>query len=253
MIGRLARAEDEMDADEQGSATPPERRTLGGIALLASLPELLRAELEAACVWRRYRDGERLFEQGSAGDEVFFIAEGSVGIASPSATGREVSLARVDAGEMIGEMAAIDGLPRSASVFAVGDALVAVLPGDRFVALLEQNGAIALRLLRRLSSMVRNAGARVVELASIDATHRVYAELLRLARPDAASPDLWTVDPLPPLRELAASAGTTRELVNNALNTLYPQGLVRRRGKTLYLLDKAALEAAVLAGDAAQG
>jgi hypothetical protein len=59
----------------------------------------------------------------------------------------------------------------------------------------------------------------------------------------------YQIKPLPPLRELAASAGTTRELVNNALNTLYPQGIVRRRGNTLYLLDKPALESAVNAAE----
>jgi CRP-like cAMP-binding protein len=238
-----------MGVDNQGPATPPGRRSLGGITLLAGVSSEQRAELEAACVWRRYRDGERLFEQGTIGDDVFFIVEGSVSIASPSVTGREVNLARVDVGETIGEMAAIDGLARSASVSAVGDALVAVLSADRFVALLEENGAISLRLLRRMSSMLRRTGARVVELSSIDATNRVYAELLRLAKPDAAGPDLWTVNPLPPLRELAASAGTTRELVNNALNSLYPEGLIRRRGKALYLLDRRALEEAVQASD----
>src|SRR5258707_32792 len=98
-----------------------------------------------------------------------------------------------------------------------------IMPVDRRtlggVARLKQNAEIAVELLRRLSAMVRHAGARVVELSSLDATNRVYAELLRLAKPDVASPDLWTVKPLPPLRELAASAGATRELVNNALNT----------------------------------
>jgi CRP-like cAMP-binding protein len=229
------------------SIAPVNRRTLEGVALLAGLTAKERVELETACVWRRYRPGERLFERGSFSDDVFFIVEGSVAIVSSSATGRDVSLARVGAGELIGERAAIDGLARSASVSAAEDSLVAVLPAARFVALLKQNGEIAVGLLRRLSAMVRHAGARVVELSSLDARKRVYAELLRLAEPDVASPDLWTVRPLPPLRELAASAGTTRELVNNALNTLYPMGLIRRRGNTMYLLDKPGLESVVAA------
>src|SRR5882724_6920593 len=228
---------------------PADRRTLAGVVVLGGLTAAERAELEAACIWRRYRHGERLFERGSSSNEVFFIVEGSVSIVSSSATGRDVSLARAGAGEVIGEMAAIDGLPRSASVAAAEDLLVAVLPAIRFVSLLEQNGEIAVKLLRRLSAMVRHAGARIVELSSLDATNRVYAELLRLAKPDAAGPDLWTVTPLPPLRELAASAGTTRELVNSALNALYPKGLIRRRGNTLYLLDKSALESVVRAAE----
>jgi CRP-like cAMP-binding protein len=232
---------------------PVDRRTLVGVTVLARLTATERTELETACIWRRYRPGERLFERGSSSDEVFFIIEGSVSIVSASATGRDVNLARAGAGEVIGEMAAIDGLPRSATVAAAGDSLVAVLPAPRFVDLLKRNGEIGVELLRRLSAMVRHTGARVVELSSLDATNRVYAELLRLAEPDAASPDLWSVKPLPPLRELAASAGTTRELVNTALNTLYPTGLIRRRGSTLYLLDRAAIQSLVSAAEDQKG
>ncbi len=242
-----------MNEPSEQPIMPVDRRTLDGVAVLEGLTATERAELEAACIWRRYRHGERQFERGSSSNEVFFIVEGSVSIVSASATGRDVSLARAGAGQVIGEMAAIDGLPRSASIAAAEDSLVAVLPATRFVALLRQNGEIAVELLRRLSGMVRHAGARVVQLSSLDATNRVYAELLRLAKPDVASPDLWTVKPLPPLRELAAGAGTTRELVNSALNTLYPTGLIRRRGNTLYLLDKSALESVVRVAEDKKG
>jgi CRP-like cAMP-binding protein len=245
----VAQIEGDMSEPGEQPVVPVDRRTLDGVAVLKGLAASERAELEGACIWRRYRHGERLFERGSSGNEVFFIVEGSVSIVSSSATGRDVSLARAGAGEVIGEMAAIDGLPRSASVSATEDSLVAVVPATRFVALLKQNGEIAVELLRRLSTMVRHASARVVELSSLDATNRLYAELLRLAKPDVASPDLWTVKPLPPLRELAASACTTRELANSALSALYPKGLIRRRGNTLYLLDKSALESVVRAGE----
>lgn len=238
-----------MSEPSEQTIMPVGRRTLDAVVVLEGLAASERAELEAQCIWRRYRPGERLFERGSSSNEVFFIVEGSVSIVSSSATGRDVGLARAGAGEVIGEMAAIDGLPRSASVAASEGSLVAILPATRFVALLKQNGDIAVELLRRLSSMVRHAGARVVELSSLDATKRVYSELLRLAQPDVASPDLWTVKPLPPLRELAEGAGTTRELVNNALNALYPKGLVRRRGSTLYILDRSALESVVSAAE----
>ncbi len=135
---------------------------------------------------------------------------------------------------------------------AAEDTIVGVLSAETFVDLLRHNGEVAVNLLRRLSSIVRNTGARVLELSSIDATTRVYAELLRLAKTDSSAPDLWAVKPLPPLRELAARASTTRELVNNALNRLYPSGLIRRRGKNLYLLDKQALEDIVGAIDGAE-
>src|SRR5262245_22386213 len=179
-----------MTEPRERPAIPFERRTLTGTAVLAVLTPAERVELEAACIWRRYRHGEHLFERGNSSNEVFFIVEGSVSIVSASATGRAVNLARAGAGEVIGEMAAIDGLPRSASVAAAEDSLVAVLPAARFVPLLERNGKIAVELLRRLSAMVRHTGARVVEMSTLDATNRVYDALLRQARSDAPSPDL---------------------------------------------------------------
>jgi DNA-binding transcriptional regulator YhcF (GntR family) len=53
---------------------------------------------------------------------------------------------------------------------------------------------------------------------------------------------LWTIKPLPPLRDIASQASTTRELVASAFNQLYPSGLIRRKGDALYIIDRAALE-----------
>jgi hypothetical protein len=66
--------------------------------------------------------------------------------------------------------------------------------------------------------------------------------LLRAARPDDAVPDLWVIKPMPPLRELASLSSTTQELVTSALNRLYPSGVIRRRGESLYIMDRPTLE-----------
>ncbi|MEE9195887.1 MAG: helix-turn-helix domain-containing protein, partial [Alphaproteobacteria bacterium] len=100
-------------------------------------------------------------------------------------------------------------------------------------------------LLRRLTAMVRMGDVRIMELSTLAATQRVYAELLRMARPDVAVPNLWVIHPLPPLREIASRISTTRETVARALSQLYPTGLVRRKGKSLYIPDRDKLEAAL--------
>jgi CRP/FNR family transcriptional regulator, cyclic AMP receptor protein len=224
-----------------------DRRSLAGVSLLRDLDGEERAALERQCVWRRYRLGERVFERGSDGRDVFFVVEGTVNIVGFSATGREITFATAQAGDTVGELAAIDEQPRSASVVASADSLLAVLPAEPFVELLRRHGEITFKLLRRLSTIVRRGDARVVELSSLQATQRVYAELLRLAKPDAAAPDLWTIKPLPTLRDLASQASTTRELVASALSQLYPSGLIRRKGDALYIIDRAALEEIVSA------
>ena len=226
---------------------PSEERSLAGITLLQGLDPEARAALEGQCAWRRYRPGERVFERGSAGREVFFLIHGALNVVSVSPLGREITFAAAQSGGIVGEMAAIDGQPRSASVVAVEESLVAVLPSEAFIALLESRGEIALQLLRQLSAFVRKSGNRVLELSAVKAINRVYGELLRLAEPEGAepegaAPDLWAIKPLPPLRELASQAGTTREVVTSALSKLYPSGLIRRKGTSLYILDRQALE-----------
>ena len=79
-------------------------------------------------------------------------------------------------------------------------------------------------------------------LKPLQAAQRVYAELLRMAQPEAAVPGLWVVRPLPPMHEIAGMTSTTRETVNRAISQLYPSGLLKRKGRNLYLMDRAKLE-----------
>lgn len=221
---------------------PSERRSIARVKLFSDLDSDERKALERDCSWRRYRAGERVFERGSQSSEVFFVVEGTVNIVSFSPTGREITFAELGAGETVGELAAIDGQLRSASVVATDDSLLAILPADLFIQLLKRNGEIAFTLLQRLSGIVRKGNAQVIEVSSVAATSRVYLELLKRAEQDSTVPTLWVIKPLPPIRELASAAGTTRELVSNTLNQLYPSGLIRRKGNNLYVMDRSALE-----------
>ena len=238
------------ESDEPRNETR-ERRSLAQVKLFSCLDADAREALERGCAWRRFRAGERVFERGSQSSEVFFIIEGAVNIVSFSSTGREITFAEVGAGETVGELAAIDGQPRSASVVATEDSLLAILPAGSFIELLKRNGEIAFTLLQRMSGIVRKGTDQVIQVSSVAATNRVYSELLKRAEQDPTVPDLWVVKPLPPIRELASTAGTTRELVSNALNQLYPSGLIRRKGSNLYVMDRSALEDLITAGSQA--
>ncbi len=221
--------------------------SLAGITLFEALDEAERRRLESHCTWRRYAAGETMLERGSESREVLFIVAGSVNILNVSLSGREVAFARLDAGDCFGELAAIDGEPRSATVVAAESTLVAVLPSARFIELLRAQAAVTFTLLQRLTGMVRTGDVRIMELSTLAATQRVYAELLRMARPDTAVPSLWVIHPLPPLREIASRISTTRETVARALSQLYPTGLVRRKGKSLYIPDRDKFEATLAA------
>src|SRR5690606_26757628 len=101
-----------------------------------------------------------------------------------SLTGREVVYASLDAGQCFGELAALDGRPRSASVVAEKPCLLAVMPSEKFVELLRNRVEVTFKVLQHLTSMVRSGDIRIMELSTLAASQRVYSELLRLAMPD---------------------------------------------------------------------
>lgn len=217
-------------------------RSLASIRLFEDLEPAERGRLERACQWRRYHLGERVFDHGSTSRDVYFVLTGAVNIVNFSPSGREVAFGQAVAGGSFGELAAIDGKPRSAIVVAREESFLARLDCQVFLDLLDRHAAVNIKLLRRLAQIIRQEDERIMELATLAASRRVFAELIRMAKPDAAVPDLWLVRPMPPLHEVAARVGTSRETVSRALAELYPTGLIRRKDRNLYLMDKAALE-----------
>ncbi len=228
-------------------------RSLAGIALLADLDEAERRRLAERCQWRRYASGQSILERGGASREVLFIAEGSVHIVNYSASGREIAYATLVAGDCFGELAAIDGQPRSASVVAAEPTLVAILSAERFLELLKVRVEVTFRMLSRLAAMVRSGDVRIMELSTLAATQRVFTEILRMAKPDPAGTGLYVIHPLPPLREVASRVSTTRETVARALSQLYPSEVIRRKGRSLYIMDRAKLESMLAEMERQQG
>ncbi len=217
-------------------------RTLRTFSLLEGLSEAELKALEGRCRWRIYEKGQTILDKGATSRDVFFVLRGSVAVVTFSPTGKEVTLATVKPGESFGELAAIDEQPRSASVTAIEKSELCIMPPDTFVELVRTNAAVSFHLMQRMARLVRQSGLRIMELSTLQAAQRVYAELLRMAQPEAAVPGLWVVRPLPPMHEIAGMTSTTRETVNRAISQLYPSGLLKRKGRNLYLMDRSKLE-----------
>jgi CRP/FNR family cyclic AMP-dependent transcriptional regulator len=224
------------------TATPDVGRRLSEFALFADLEESERKSIEQRCHKRTYARNETILDKGSQSREVFFVLKGAVSVITFSPAGREITLAAVKAGDFFGELAAIDGQPRSASVSAIEKTEIAIMPPELFNELIRTRAIVSFRLLERLARMVRASGVRILELSTLQAAQRVYAELLRMAQPDAAVPGLWVVRPLPPMHEIASMTSTTRETVNRAVSQLYPSGLLKRKGRNLYIMERTKLE-----------
>ena len=210
---------------------------LSRVSLFSGLAADALREIEGRCTWTRYVSGEQVFDRESDTLDVYFVIDGAVRILNNAADDREVALADVLAGNYFGELAAIDGMKRSARVVATKDSLLASLDGPSFLVLMRDHPDIALRVLERLTRIVRNLDSRVSQLSTQSEQQRIWGELLRLAEPDAAKADSWHIPDLPNHKEIAAWAGTSREQVAQAIGELARDGIVRRKTMGLVICD----------------
>lgn len=221
---------------------------LGRFELFGGLPADAIRDIEQQCTWRRLAVGEQVFDRNSDTLDVYFVVEGSVRILTQVGD-CEVPLADVVAGNYFGELAAIDGLPRSARVVATRDVLLASLDRESFLACLIRYPRIGVRVLERMSRIIRTLDQRVTQLSTQGESQRVIGELVRLAEPDPARPDGWHIPDLPNHKEIASWAGTTREAVAQTIGDLARHGVVRRRSMGLVICDWGRLQ--VMAKDVA--
>lgn len=131
--------------------------TLASVDLFSSLDKKELRHLANSCQERKYAAGSVLIQQGSTGAGLFVITEGHVKITQEVDPDRAiVELATAGAGDVLGEMALLDDLPRSATVTAVEDVTALLLPIWDFRAVMRNNPDIALKLLARLTHRLRN-------------------------------------------------------------------------------------------------
>lgn len=211
--------------------------------MLARVPAALREALASRMRELRIGKGRTIVSVGARQDNVFFVEDGEAQVLLYSNNGREVSVRNLGRGDIFGELAALDGLPRSASVLALTDVRVRIMSRDDFVACLEASPAAGLWLARRLASEVRQLTERVFELSALNVQSRLHCELLRLAR--AGHGGGLCIEPAPTHAELANRIGTNREAVTREMRALTELNIIRNRRRSLEFVDLAALERAV--------
>ena len=164
-------------------ATTDDRAGLEVIGLLSQLdPETLRS-IEQRCRWHSYGDHAVVLDRDSENRDVFFVVVGAVRVVNYSTSGREIAFANIRKGGYFGEIAALDGEPRSASVVTIEDCRLASLSPEIFRTLLLDYPKIAVQVTTRLATIIRQCDDRIMDLSTVRAVHRVYAEVVRLAEP----------------------------------------------------------------------
>lgn len=215
------------------------------IPMFSGLPSSVLAGLERALVWRRVRAGEEIIDRQSESREVFFVVSGKVRVVLYSVSGREITLDDIGPGGHFGELAALDGEPRSASVMAVEASVVASLGDETFRRVVTETPVLALQVMRRLTSVVRASSGRILDLSTLGANNRVHAEILRLARGALRDGEVPAISPIPIHSDLASRVSTTRETVARVMSELSRQGILKREKNALVVLDIKRLESLV--------
>lgn len=215
------------------------------LGVIQEFHALSRADLDSIgsrCRWQRFTTGNVVLRHQDASNSIFFIIEGTVRLTYYALSGQEVILGDLIAGEMFGELAAIDGQRRSATAVVKADALLAVLPADAFIELIRTNHPIALALLRRLTALVRRLTERVVDFSTLAVRHRIHVALLSLAKDHMTLPNQAVIAPAPTHTDLANLISTHREAVTRELGELVREKLIRRGDHCLMVLDVGRLE-----------
>lgn len=211
--------------------------------LLAQVPifeHLASAELEhlsSLLHARRYSRGEVIFHQGDVGTALFIIRKGQVAIRLSSPDGKEATLALLERGDFFGELALLDGEPRSTDAVAREETELLSLQREGFHLFLASSPQVTLGLLASMSRLVRRVTQLVHDATFLDARTRLVRVLLELARSQGQpGPDGVVIPQKLTQLELANLCGLTRESTNKWLRFFAREGLLSYEGGQITLV-----------------
>jgi CRP-like cAMP-binding protein len=170
--------------------------------------------------------GQIVIRKGSKDDGFYFLLKGRLQAIDLTEDGREVGLNFLTTGDYFGELSVIDGLPRSATVVAMEDSLIASLPRRYALDLIYKNPTVVALLLKKLAASIRHASDHRGILAIPNAFQRVFALLNMMIH--VAPGGLSVIDNMPTQREIAIMVNTSRETVSRALNFLFKESIAEK-------------------------
>lgn len=207
------------------------------VPLFAHLTDEVLAGLTTHLRRRPFRRSTIIFHKDQAGDALYIIETGRVRLFVPAAGGEELTVDIAGPGEVFGELALLDGRPRSASAETLEDTVTHTLGRDEFQQHLAATPAFAAALVELLSTRLRHVTDYAESLAYLDVHARVARVLLEMAERYGIKADGIEIDFDLTQAELATMVGATRERVNRALASFRSQGLVELHGKKIVLRD----------------
>ncbi|HEX8644943.1 MAG TPA: Crp/Fnr family transcriptional regulator [Allosphingosinicella sp.] len=206
---------------------------------MSGLPRALAERLWAAATTMSAKPGRTLVSSGARSDHVYVVLKGRVRVTLYSLAGREVILRSLGEGAMFGELAAIDGQPRSATIVAVSSCTLASIGAAAFREAVAADPESSIWLARRLTAQVRDLTEKVFELNALRVSSRLHCELLRLCA--GSDSTRVAIEPAPTHADLAARIGTHREAVTREMGELADKGILAQERRRIVILDTTAL------------
>jgi len=214
------------------------RKLLEKGALFKALGEKERNDLAARAQPRSFAAGEPIFHVDDPGHSMMGVVVGTVRISLPTPKAREIILTDLPAGELFGEIALLDGQPRSANATALTNCELLILERRDVMPFLERNPTACLNLMQLLCGRIRRSDERMAEIAFFDLPARLARALLRYPAQGHGPPRLALSQ-----RELAEMSGATRENVNRCLREWQKSGILELKNRWTIILKPEALRA----------
>ena len=215
---------------------------LGSTQLFRGLPSEQLIALEYIAQYQRYQKGETIFVQGAAGTGFFLIKTGRIKVFQLSSDGKEQILHVFNARDHFAEVPALDGncFPASAAAIAPSDVLF--FPREEFLALLQQQPALAINLLMSFARHLRRFSNLVEELSLKDVPQRLARYLLSLSPITTQEEQRMIVELDLTKTQLAASLGTIPATLSRVFYRLSCDGLIEIEGSRITVLDRDRLD-----------
>lgn len=205
------------------------------IPLFAELSEQELGTIAGVATRRRVARGAQVIATGELSDSLYVVISGRLKVVLQDKSGHEVILHMLGPNEYFGEMAPIDTAPRSASVIAVENAELLTLSRDAFMGCLGGHFDMTMKVMSCLVRRLRSANRKIGNLAMLDVSGRVAAQLLEMSE---IRDGLRVVPYRLARQEVASMVGASREMVSRVWKVLQTGGYISVRGNMIYLDDK---------------
>jgi len=215
---------------------------LTSVEIFRDLDHEQLAVVASRCRRDKYNRRQTIFNYEDFSADVYFIKTGRVGITMFSEGGKEISFRQLKAGDMFGEITAIDQLSRSASAVSLSNLELFRLSESDFLEIMHKMPDVGLRVMQRLTFLVRALSERIFEFTTYGVRNRIQAELLRLVKASGQETEVVNIYPSPTHAVIASQVSTHREAVTREFSHLTNAGILEKRGRNLIIHDVTRLE-----------